>query len=805
MNRLFLGVICMFAILSAFCQINPSNSNYGDWENIRHTWDAWWINHPESPGYEYGVFHFRKELDLQSLPETFIIHVSADNRYQLFVNGTQVCSGPARGELFHWQYETIDIAKYLVRGPNIIAAKVFNFGSHRPSQHFSYKTGFILQAELPDHWAVNTNNSWKVLRNEAYYPVRVDGKRVRGYYTVGPCDSIVAYKYPWGWQDASFDDSQWVHPRNSIVNRGTGQGYMHGTTRSLVKRTIPLMEEKEQKFASIARIEPERFIHSGFLTGSEPLRIEPNSHVKILIDNEQLDVGYPQLQFSGGNNAVIRIEYAEALFDANGMKGNRNEIDGKSIAGAFDVIVADGGTNRRFSPLWLRTFRYVQLEIKTGAEALYFNSFNYKSHKYPFEEIASVSFAPAILPFNDIWETAWRTARLCANETYWDCPYYEQLQYIGDTRIQAMISLYVSGDDRLMRNALVQFNNSITGIGLNKCNAPNQSQVIIPPFSLAYIGMLHDYMMHRDDADFLKPLLPNIEVILSWFGNRMQPNGLLGPVDWWPFVDWTNGFFNGIPPGAEEGNSILLTLVYAKALKDASEIFATYGMPHKAADCLTKLNVISNGVNEIGFDVSRGLYADTPEMKSFSQHTNVLAVLSDVSVNRDQKKLMEQVLVDESLIQCSLFYKFYLMRSLAKIEMGEKYFDQLKIWESMLELGLTTFPETAGKSNWQSDIRSDCHAWSASVCYDFLSIICGINPASPFFETISVKPVFGSLTRVKGKMPHPSGIVDVDLKVEGNRVKGTVGLPENTLGIFEWNGEIIQLKGGNQVIDVKYQ
>ena len=47
-----------------------------------------------------------------------------------------------------------------------------------------------------------------------------------------------------------------------------------------------------------------------------------------------------------------------------------------------------------------------------------------------------------------IWETGWRTARLCAHETYFDCPYYEQLQYVGDTRIQALISLYVDGDDR---------------------------------------------------------------------------------------------------------------------------------------------------------------------------------------------------------------------------------------------------------------------------------------------------------------------------------------------------------------------
>lgn len=800
MRRLVIFLTMVYFSIAVCGQENPKGTNYGNWENLKNVWEAWWISEPNSNGNEYGVYHFRKNIWLEAQPAHFIVHVSADNRYQLYVNGLPVCKGPARGEFQNWQYETIDIAQHLVAGSNTIAAKVFNFGKYLPSQHFTAGTGFILQADSEEHAAINTNNSWKVFRNEAYSSLKVSGDYVRGYYTVGPCDSVRAEKYPWGWEMPGFDDSNWVHPKNSIVDRGTGAGFMHGTTRSLVKRTIPFMEEKVQQFAKVVRIEPEQKIEQGFLNTEKPLKIEANTKVKILIDNQVLDVGYPELIFSNGKNSVIRLEYAEALFDENNMKGNRNEIEGKSIAGAFDVVVADGGINRKFSPLWLRTFRYVQLEISTSAEPLYINNFSYTSFKYPFEEKASTYFEPQVLPFEKIWETGWRTARLCANETYWDCPYYEQLQYIGDTRIQALISLYVAGDDRLMRNALIQFNNSITGEGLTKCNAPNQKQVIIPPFSLAYIGMLHDYMMHRNDVDFLKPLLPNIEVILSWFGRRMQTNGLLGPVDWWPFVDWTDGFFNGIPPGAEEGNSTLLTLVYAKALSDAADIYMAYGQLDKAESCKQKLEIIMTGVNKLCFDASKGLYADTPEMKSYSQHTNVLAVLSGIAVARNQNQLMQQVLSDESLIQCSLFYKFYLMRALAKLDMGKHYFDQLKIWEEMLNLGLSTFPETAGKSNWQSDIRSDCHAWSASVCYDFLSIICGINPSSAGFKTISIAPAPGMLSRLKGEMPHPNGSISVDLTITGTNIVGSISLPKNTKGIFYWHEKTLQLTEGSQTV-----
>lgn len=55
-----------------------------------------------------------------------MVHVSADNRYRLFVNGKAVCSGPARGNLYNWYFETIDIGLYLEPGKNVIAALVWN-------------------------------------------------------------------------------------------------------------------------------------------------------------------------------------------------------------------------------------------------------------------------------------------------------------------------------------------------------------------------------------------------------------------------------------------------------------------------------------------------------------------------------------------------------------------------------------------------------------------------------------------------------------------------------------------------------
>src|ERR1035437_3669206 len=86
---------------------------------LRRLWTARWIAVPNAPRTEYGVYHFRKSFDLAARPERFLVHASGDNRYQLFVNGQRAAWGPARGDLFHWRYETAGAAP-LLRGQSLL-------------------------------------------------------------------------------------------------------------------------------------------------------------------------------------------------------------------------------------------------------------------------------------------------------------------------------------------------------------------------------------------------------------------------------------------------------------------------------------------------------------------------------------------------------------------------------------------------------------------------------------------------------------------------------------------------------------
>ena len=75
----------------------------------------------------------------------------------MFVNGTSVSLGPARSDLDHWRFETIDIAAHLSPGRNVLAAVVWNFRIWSPMAQHSERTAFIVQGDSEREQIVNTS------------------------------------------------------------------------------------------------------------------------------------------------------------------------------------------------------------------------------------------------------------------------------------------------------------------------------------------------------------------------------------------------------------------------------------------------------------------------------------------------------------------------------------------------------------------------------------------------------------------------------------------------------------------------
>jgi len=787
MNKLsFIRIFAWAAVFFGCLSQLTAQENLTDKKMHPVAFTSDWISCPDVKLKEYGVFHLRKTFELSEKPDQFVVHVSGDQRYRFFVNGTPVCFGPARGDLLNWYYETVDIAKYLNVGKNVLAAQLWNMGSGAPAAQVSYQTAFILQGHSGTESIVNTNKSWRIIKNKGYFEEPFPASRLASYI-IGSCDSLVFRDYPHGWQNPNFDDRDWLIP----VSEPKERYFYH--KRFLKPRSIPFMEEKIEPIAGIVRlsgIEPMQLNSRGEGT----MYIPPHTNAQILFDIKNLTTAYPEITFSGGKDGKVKITYAESLFDGNKLKGNRNEVEGKHIRGYYDVFLPDGGTDRLFRPLWMRTFRYVQFDILTTNDPLTINKLQSVFTAYPFKQEASFTSDNASLA--KIWEVGWRTARLCANETYMDCPYYEQLQYAGDTQIQALISLFVSGDDRLMRNAIEQFHQSRIPDGLTKDAYPAGFSKIIPPFSLFWVSMVHDYFWYRDDPKFVERYLVPMESVLKWFEYRIDPTtGMLGKTGFWNFVDWSFPGM-GIPEGGREGNSSILSLHYAYTLEQAAEILSFFNQPESAKRYQYLARQIKQAVITNCYDAGRKLMADSPEKKNFSQHANIWSILTDCVPLKDQKATMEKVMNDQTLTAASLYYRFYFTKALKKSGLGKWYVSTLQPWEEMLALGLSTFPETTAPT-----VRSDCHAWSSSPCFDFLATVCGIDSETPGFKSVRIEPNPGTLTEVSGAIPHPNGPIRIRYKrTDDGSFLGEIELPENLNGHFISNGKSKKLKSGIQTV-----
>ena len=318
-------------------------------------WKARWVANPDISGIEFSVSHFRKSFQLDQQPATFIVHVSADNRYRLFVNGSSVGTGPARSDLANWNFETYDLAPYLKKGKNVIAATVWNFGEYRPYSQISFQTAFILQGDGEKEASLNTNSEWKTILDSGYRPLPVNKGKLQTYFVTAEGESLDGNKHPWDFMQADCDESRWKNAQ-TLWYKGKSRTYGTDGNWMLVPRSIPMAEEKEQRFSKLRRSNITLKDPDLFLAGKAPLQIPSNTKTSILLDQSYLTNAYPQLYVSGGSKALIRLSYAEALIDNKRWKGNRDSIEGKELLGFSDQYICDGGSNRFFSPYFSPRF-----------------------------------------------------------------------------------------------------------------------------------------------------------------------------------------------------------------------------------------------------------------------------------------------------------------------------------------------------------------------------------------------------------------------------------------------------------------
>jgi alpha-L-rhamnosidase len=782
------------------------------WQNLEQ-WPCRWVQPEQLPAPPF-VMLYRRRFSLNA-PDTVRIHVSADERYDLYLDGKRIGRGSERGDRNHWFFESYDLE--LAPGEHTLCARVWSLGALRPWAQLSVYHGLIVAPEDPA-WLPQIGTgvaSWEVRQLAEY---RFTELLLPPNFPLGGGPGVEldgTLSIP-GWERGEGTDWRPVRAMHSGTNgfylfSGESIHLLHPATlppqldRPLTNRSVrfitqPNGEHVDGEPIVMSNDRPdEHEAWAQLLATDEPLLLPPHTRRRVLIDLETYRCFYPELEVRGGKGGSVTLTVSETLFTSPTsalMKGHRDQIDGKYMLGTPDRILTAGqDVPIRFAPLDWRCGRYLEVLVRSAEEPLVIERLALRETGYPLEPESSWNVEDKHL--TRLLDVCVHTLRMCAHETYMDCPYYERLMYVGDTRIQALLTYVLTGDTKLPRKALQLFDASrLNFSGLVTDSYPSIGK-LIPPFALWWVGMVYDYALWRGDPAFIATMMPGVRAVLERFVQARDDAGLVRSLPGWNFADWCPEWPDGVPPGGYGEVSGLINWHVVYALAQAISLEHFIGETELAARSARLAAQLVEALRRTFWHPEQGLFADDTTHQAFSIHTQCLALLSGM-LAADETTHIARALLNPpaAVVMPSIYFTHYLFEAYHQLGRGDIVQQRLDPWVKAIENGCRTLPETFG------DARSDCHAWGAHPLYHYIATILGVRPAGPGFQQILIRPQLGSLHEAQARIVHPKGMLEIALRRDEGAITGSVTLPTGVFGVFHYAHQQVALVPGLQHISI---
>ena len=782
----------------------------------RGLWPSYWISCPAvGKAPSVVAYRLRFAIDKAGVQTVEIpIHVTADERYELFLDGKRIARGSERGDPNNWFYESYTLT--LAPGAHLLVARVQILGSQRAMAQMSVQPGFLLCAE--GEWQPQLSTgiaAWEAKKLGGYRFAKSPFAHWRGARI-----DLDGAAFPWGYEQDDAEGNGWQRAEKGEQGVGRVINWMWYQIHRLQPATLPAMLDEERRVGVVRHVAPiqtleamptpvrtvdhlphEQIQWQDLLMKQGEITIPPQSRRRILIDMEEYYCLYPELLISGGGGGTVHLHSAESLYlqpeqIESGIvgKGHRDEIEGKYFIGIGDTFRPDGGPRRTLETLWWQAGRYWELTVETADQALTIHRITLRETRYPLEMESHFSASDQRL--ESILPMLVRSMQAGSHETYYDAPHYEEMMYAGDTRLEILNTYMMSRDDRLPRKAIRLFDSSRLASGMTQARYPSWETQVIPPFALWWVLMMHDYAQWRDDLPFVRSFLPGMRATLEGFQREMDANGLLRAPEGWNFMDWLDPWEAGVPPQAFEGYSGLLNWQLVYVLTQAADLEAQVGDPDFARIWRHRARKLADNATAAFWDDARGLLAEDKKRQHFSEHTQCMALLSSMLEEPYRARVAHGLLNDPDLLRTTYYFSHYLFETYRLLERVDRLFARLEQWYVLPELGLKTTIEKPEPT------RSDCHAWSAHPLFHYFATILGIRPGSPGFSAVEIRPQLGNLTWAEGRLVHPRGEIVAEFRAVGGDRHAAITLPEGITGTLYMNGHTYPLTpGANAIVE----
>ena len=498
----------------------------------------------------------------------------------------------------------------------------------------------------------------------------------------------------------------------------------------------------------------------------------PVGDVELLYDLGEQHCGYWSFELiadAGLTVDIAAVEYITPEGRIQHTRSNRNSLR----------YITKQGLNA-FTSFKRRSGRYIFITFRNQKTPVHVRHFNIIESTYPITQIGN--FICSDNRLNEIWKISTATLKLCMEDTFTDCPLYEQTAWVGDARNEALFAYSLFGATDLGLRAIKLAAQSLELFPITGCQVPSSARVLLPAWSFLWGISTWDYYWYTGDKEFLARMWPSIIKNIEGAERYVNEQGLF-QAPFWNMFDWT---------GADQQhktvmhNSMFLVGALGCAIAQAELLGYTTELAWLSA---LRAKMVA-GINRL-WDCQKRSYPDSIHedggvSPSTCQHTSFLSILYDII---EQPHMIDAVnnLINPptDMIRIgSPFAAHYLFETYEKLGLEQEIIKKIyNDYVPMLQAGATScwesFPEgTTGRNGFPT--RSHCHGWSAAPCYFLPRIILGIKPLVPGGTIIQISPKICNLTWARATVSTINGPVSAAWTLEGNTLSIDCNAPVGT-------------------------